>query len=87
MRNITSSNTKVSEEALICGLDTCRAAFRVQPEEGVEHGVQMFAHDVTHELKVHSSWTHSGVRTECSYLASSVQLEWGETLLGVARGD
>lgn len=55
MRNIASQNAKVSEEALICGLDICRAAFRIQPEENAEHVVQIFANDVAHELKVRCS--------------------------------
>ena len=52
MRNIASQNAKVTEEALICGLDMCRASFRIQPEENAEHVVQIFANDVAHELKV-----------------------------------
>lgn len=87
MRNIASQNAKVSEEALICVLDICRAAFRVQPEENVEHGVQMFANDIAHELKVRYSWTCGSGLTEGTHLARSGQLEWDEAVLGVARGD
>lgn len=84
MRNIASQNTKVSEEALICGLDICRAAFRIQPEENVEHVVQIMANDVAHELKVRYSGATTYDLIERTCLACSRQLERDEALLGVA---
>ncbi|CCM02314.1 uncharacterized protein FIBRA_04405 [Fibroporia radiculosa] len=50
MRSL-SSLTKYSEEALICALDVCRAAFRVHLEDGAEHPLHLLAHDIAHELK------------------------------------
>ncbi|KAH9927288.1 uncharacterized protein B0H18DRAFT_1161603 [Fomitopsis serialis] len=60
MRNMTSQTAKLSEEALVCCLDTCRAAFRIRPEDNAEHALHMTAHDLAHELKrILASWNGS----------------------------
>lgn len=45
-----TGNSKLSEVALVCLLDMCRAATHVKPEDEVP--LRMIAFDIAHEIKV-----------------------------------
>lgn len=48
--NHASQNSKLSEIALVCALDMCRAATHVRPEGEIP--LRLVAYDIAHEIKV-----------------------------------
>lgn len=46
------TQSKISDIALVCALDICRAATRIRPDPDVEIPVHALAFDVAHEIKV-----------------------------------
>jgi hypothetical protein len=50
--------SKLSDVALVCALDMCRAATHVRPEGEVP--LRIVAYDIAHEIKVLEIFLHGG---------------------------
>lgn len=83
------SQTKFSEEAIICSLDVCRAAFRIRPEDGAELALQSWALDIAHELKVDLFKSQKNCVSQGHFLLAGYAREMGrpKAVLGMSRRD
>lgn len=68
--------SRTSEVAMICALDICRAASRIQPGEDLP--LVSWAIDTAHEIKVRADTTRMQLTTHCERLQTTL-FKWGGT--------
>ena len=80
------SQSKISDVALVCALDICRAATRIQPDPNIEIPVHALALDLAHEVKVRTttSWTDLVINIPNIVTGHDRKMEWPETNLGAS---